>query len=128
VLADRFSRVVAVEGAEAAIPSLLAAARSQRAIEPVHSATLDFLRAREIQRERPTLIVLDPPRAGLGPEAAKILGRLGAPRLVYISCDPESLILDLAHLIPTHEVTAIHLIDLFPETFHLETIVQLKRK
>jgi 23S rRNA (uracil1939-C5)-methyltransferase len=128
VLADSFSRVVAVEGAEAAIPSLLAAARSQKAIEPVHSATLDFLRAREIQRERPSLIVLDPPRAGLGPEAAKILARLTVAQIVYVSCDPESLILDLAHLTPAYEISAIYLVDLFPQTFHLETIVHLARR
>ena len=126
-LADRFEQVVAVEGAEAAMGSLGSAARSQPGIAPVHSATLDFLRARELQRERPTLVVLDPPRAGLGVEGAAILARIAPAEIVYVSCDPTSLARDLAVLMPSYTVKAIDLIDLFPQTFHLEAIVRLAR-
>jgi len=125
ILADTFTHVVAVEGAEAAITSLQSATKAQKGIEPVHSATLDFLRARELQRERPSLVVLDPPRAGLGAEASQILARIAPPQIVYVSCDPTTLTRDLAILTTTYEITSITLIDLFPQTFHLETLVHL---
>jgi 23S rRNA (uracil1939-C5)-methyltransferase len=126
-LAETFAQVVAVEGAEPAVQSLQSAATG-KGIEPIHSATLDFLRAREHQRERPSLIVLDPPRAGLGLEAAQILARIAAPTVVYVSCDPTTLTRDLTILTAAYKIDSIHLIDLFPQTFHIETIVHLTRR
>jgi 23S rRNA (uracil1939-C5)-methyltransferase len=123
-LAERFEQVVAVEGAE---PAALALATLKAPVTAVHSTTLDFLRARVVDRERPSLIVLDPPRAGLGPEAAPLLARVAAPEIVYVSCDPTTLARDLAHF-TEYEIVSLTLIDLFPQTFHLETITQLRRK
>lgn len=131
VLAERFARVVAVEGGESATADLTIAARGGKdrpAFEAVHSSTLDFLRARELQRDRPDLIVLDPPRAGLGPEGSAILGRLAAPRMVYVSCDPVTLARDLVILTRGgYRVDALDLVDLFPQTYHIETVVHLSR-
>jgi 23S rRNA (uracil1939-C5)-methyltransferase len=123
-LAERFTQVIAVEGAEPAADAL---ATLKAPITAVHASTLDFLRARVTDRERPSLIVLDPPRAGLGPEAAQLLARIAAPEIVYVSCDPTTLVLDLAHL-TDYEITHLTLIDLFPQTFHIETITHLRRK
>ena len=125
-LAERFTQVVAVEGSAAAISSLEACARSHAGILPVHDTTLRFLQSREHQRERPSLVVLDPPRAGLGVEGAAILLRLKPRQIVYVSCDPTTLARDLAVLRPDYRLTALHLIDLFPQTFHIETIVHLE--
>ena len=128
VLAERFARVVAVEGAQAAIAAMRGTGSSlNRRIETVHSSTLDFLRARLLQRERPSLIVLDPPRAGLGQEGAALLTRIAAERVVYVSCDPTTLTRDLAKLTSIYAIESIHLIDLFPQTFHLETVVHLRK-
>lgn len=90
--------------------------------------------------EKPDFVVLDPPRAGLGTEAATKLAKLGAPEIAYLSCDPSTLARDLAILTgsrkkavdapptgPCYEITAVHLFDLFPQTFHIETLVRLKR-
>lgn len=123
-LADRFTQVIAVEGAE---PAAAALATLKAPVTAVHSSTLDFLRARVHDRERPSLIVLDPPRAGLGAEAAQLLARIAAPEIVYVSCDPTSLALDLAHL-TNYEITHLTLIDLFPQTFHIETVTHLRHK
>jgi 23S rRNA (uracil1939-C5)-methyltransferase len=122
-LAESFGRVVAVEGAE---PAAAALATLKGNVEAVHASTLHFLRARSIQRERPSLIVLDPPRAGIGPEAAQILARMRTPEIVYVSCDPTSLERDLAHLTLAYRIASLTLIDLFPQTFHLETVVHLR--
>jgi 23S rRNA (uracil1939-C5)-methyltransferase len=125
-LAESFAQVVAVEGAEAAMTSLNAAARTTRSLHHVHSPTVDFLRARSMERERPSLIVLDPPRAGIGLEAASLLNRIAAPALVYVSCDPTTLARDLGVLREKYSIASVCLIDLFPQTFHMETVVRLK--
>ena len=127
VLAERFGRVVAVEGGEVAAADLAVAAR-QFGFEARREAALDFLRAQEHQRERPGLVVLDPPRAGLGSEGAAVLGRIGAARVVYVSCDPETLARDLAVLAGAgYRLERVTMVDLFPQTFHLETVVRLRR-
>jgi 23S rRNA (uracil1939-C5)-methyltransferase len=126
-LAETFSQVVAVEVADPAGASLGALARSRPEIEAVQATTLDFLRARKLQRERPGLIVLDPPRAGIGVEAAEILAGLGVPEIVYVSCDPTTLARDLEVLGRSYSVEAVTLFDLFPQTSHIETVVQLRR-
>lgn len=131
VLAENFEHVVAVEAGEAAASDLAIAAKGGKgrpAFEAVHASTLDFLKAQELQRERPDLIVLDPPRAGLGIEAAEILSRIAAPKIVYVSCDPTTLSRDLAVLTEkVYRIESVHLIDLFPQTFHIETVVRLVR-
>jgi len=94
----------------------------------VRASTLDFLRARELQRERPELIVLDPPRAGVGVEAAEVLVRMGAKQLRYVSCDPVTLARDLSVLTRgDYRIESVEMVDLFPQTFHIETVVQLRR-
>ena len=123
-LSERFERVIAVESGEIAAADLLAAGKGGKgrpAFEAVRSSTLDFLRAHELQRERPDLIVLDPPRAGLGAEAAAVLARIASPRLVYVSCDPVTLARDLAILTRSvYRIESMDLVDLFPQTFHME--------
>ena len=96
----------------------------------VRSSTLDFLRGQTggPGRTKPELILLDPPRAGLGKEICTHLGSIGAPDIVYISCDPATLARDLQSLLQfEYSVRAIHLVDLFPQTFHMETVTFMKR-
>ncbi len=77
---------------------------------------------------RPDLVVLDPPRVGVGERVAHLLAGAGAPRLVYVSCDPATLARDLVPLQAAgYTVKKVHLLDLFPQTYHLETVVKLAR-
>ena len=72
--------------------------------------------------------MVDPPRNGLGQRVAQLLANLGAPRVVYVSCDPATLARDLIVLLAGgYHIEQLHLVDLFPQTFHLETIVHLAR-
>ena len=76
----------------------------------------------------PDLAVVDPPRSGLGERVARGLATLGAPRVVYVSCDPATLARDLVTLLGSgYRIQQVHLVDLFPQTFHLETVVHLAR-
>jgi len=78
--------------------------------------------------DRPDLAVVDPPRSGLGERVARLLATLGAPRVVYVSCDPATLARDLVPLLASgYSVEQVHLVDLFPQTYHLESVVHLVR-
>jgi 23S rRNA (uracil1939-C5)-methyltransferase len=76
----------------------------------------------------PDLIIVDPPRSGLGDPVARALSNLGAPRVTYVSCDPATLARDLVPLLAAgYRVDDAHLVDLFPQTYHLETVLHLVR-
>jgi 23S rRNA (uracil1939-C5)-methyltransferase len=126
-LTKSFAQVTGVEPAEPAATGLAATLKS-----PPHRAvqmtTLDFLQAAVVQRERPDLIVMDPPRAGIGPEVCALLARIRAPEMVYVSCDPVTLARDLKLLTASgYKIAELHLVDMFPQTFHMETVTVLHR-
>lgn len=124
-LAASFNRVIAVESA----PGSIAALRENLQGTPgqaVQAEALSFLRKQN--GELPDLIVLDPPRTGLGSESTGQLARIGSPAIVYVSCDPATLARDLRALTnSSYVIRSIALVDLFPQTFHLETVVDLRR-
>jgi 23S rRNA (uracil1939-C5)-methyltransferase len=94
----------------------------------VRSNTLDFLRSQSSAQEKTDLIVVDPPRAGLGKEVCGHLSRIAAPNIIYVSCDPATLARDLQTLLESgYFLQTIHLVDMFPQTFHLETVTVLVR-
>jgi len=83
-------------------------------------------------RERagdPDVVVVDPPRAGLAGKALRRLGRLGAPRLVYVSCNPTTLASDVKVLSTEwgYELQRAQPVDMFPHTPHVETVAVLTR-
>ena len=129
-LGRSFTRVIAVESAPASIAALTHNLRGTNA-SAVKAASLEFLR-KERSGERPDLIVVDPPRTGLGAETTALLAEIAAPEIVYVSCDPATLARDLRGLVdsrngPRYIIDQITLVDLFPQTFHLETVVRLRR-
>jgi 23S rRNA (uracil1939-C5)-methyltransferase len=78
--------------------------------------------------QKADLVVVDPPRSGLGERVAGALANMGAPRLTYVSCDPATLARDLVPLLAAgYQVEQAHLVDLFPHTHHLESVLQLVR-
>ena len=127
VLARSFAQVIAVEAnSTAAADNRAGLAKLSAAHQCITATTLDFLERAVLQRERPELIVLDPPRAGAGVDACELLLRLRPREIVYVSCDPTTLARDLAVLQRGYRIEAMHLVDLFPQTFHMETIVVLR--
>jgi 23S rRNA (uracil1939-C5)-methyltransferase len=130
-LTAHFTRVVAVESAPHALRALEQNLNGTTATT-VRAETLDFLRrSREAAHPdltRPDLIVVDPTRTGLGAETCQLLAEIAVPALVYVSCDPATLARDLRALLPAgYTIQSITLADLFPQTFHIETVVQLHR-
>jgi 23S rRNA (uracil1939-C5)-methyltransferase len=97
---------------------------SPRASSPAQSVS-DAIRDGKVV---PDLIVVDPPRSGLGDSVARALASADAPRLNYVSCDPATLARDLVPLQAAgYRVEQLHLVDLFPQTYHLESVVKLVR-
>jgi 23S rRNA (uracil1939-C5)-methyltransferase len=137
-LAKTFQKVVSVDANLAATRDLSTNAElAGVAIASHNEHAEEFLKK---TKEKPKFVVLDPPRAGLGAEAASNLAELGAQEIVYLSCDPSTLARDLAVLtnsarkpkgIPEpnirYEITEMHLFDLFPQTFHIEALVRLRK-
>jgi 23S rRNA (uracil1939-C5)-methyltransferase len=138
-LAKSFAHVISVDANLSATRDLRTnaeAAGVQVVSENQH--TEEFLKK---PQETPDFVVLDPPRAGLGAaDTAAGLANLGAPEIAYLSCDPSTLARDLAVLLDSprkpatevatthkYEIVDVHLFDLFPQTFHIETFVRLRR-
>lgn len=87
----------------------------------------DFVKQQPIEK-KDALIILDPPRSGMHPKAAKAVAESGVEKVLYISCNPVTLAADLKILSQHYDVTAAETFDFFPHTDHIETLVQLKRK
>ena len=129
VLARSFTQVIAVESNTIAITDLNNTFRKLKsAHKAIESSVLDYLRAAALQRDRPDFVVLDPPRAGAGIEACELLIRLAPQNIVYVSCDPTTLARDLSVLQSAYSVVELHLLDLFPQTLHVESVVYLQHR
>jgi 23S rRNA (uracil1939-C5)-methyltransferase len=74
------------------------------------------------------MVLLDPPRSGAGQEVMRQLAEWGPETLIYVSCDPQTMIRDLAMLVPrNYRIDVVEGLDLFPQTYHFETVVRLRR-
>lgn len=90
--------------------------------------TNDLKAAVARRKDTPGVAVLDPPRAGLHPDSLPILARLGAHRLVYVSCNASTMARDLGRLEQTHILEGVTPVDLFPHTPHIECVAALKAR
>ncbi|HKV04546.1 MAG TPA: 23S rRNA (uracil(1939)-C(5))-methyltransferase RlmD [Candidatus Acidoferrales bacterium] len=130
-LAKRFERVIAVESNPAAARDLESnsSARNTGGSGAIEVRTSDVDRFLEKCGEEPELVVLDPPRTGLTPGAIKQLVRVAPARITYVSCEPPTLARDLAALGKAgYDISEIQHFDLFPQTFHMEAVVRLRRR
>jgi len=127
-LARQFTRVLGIDADRRAVESAEASA-DKNGIENVRFAAGDiakWLSGRKRGWGRPDLIVVDPPRSGLGAELASALVARNPDRFAYVSCDPSTLARDLQVLTAGNlRVADIAIFDLFPQTHHVETVVRL---
>lgn len=127
-LARKFGEVYAVEGNRAAATHAVANARANH-ITNVRSEPISveaWLKYKSHDLPRPDFILLDPPRAGAGAAVIERLAAIRAPRVTYVSCDPTTLARDLKLLVGYgYTLNSVTAVDLFPQTFHIETIAKL---
>lgn len=115
---ERFEEITAVESGASAIRDLEA---NVPGIRIEQARVEDYLSKLDTA---PDYVLADPPRTGLGKTASAHLNRLAPPRITIVSCDPATLARDLAAL-TRYKIERVTLVDLFPQTYHLETIVHL---
>jgi 23S rRNA (uracil1939-C5)-methyltransferase len=77
---------------------------------------------------RPDVLIIDPPRAGMPAAVLARILSLGAEKIVYVSCNPATLARDLALMLENYEVLEIQPFDMFPHTYHIEAVVNLRRR
>lgn len=123
-LGRRFKRVAAVEASTRAVRDLQANAASAGLEIETHKMNAEqFLESAASEWD---FVLADPPRAGLGAKTVEHLLRLKPPRLAIVSCDPATLARDLNKLIAGgYRLRDLSLIDLFPQTFHIESVANL---
>jgi 23S rRNA (uracil1939-C5)-methyltransferase len=123
-LAQRFDSVTAVEsGAHASADLRYNAERAGLHLRVEQTDAEAWLEQLETA---PDFVLLDPPRAGVGQRMVARLSQLRPPCLVIVSCDPATLARDLAGLTAAgYRIDSLILVDLFPQTYHLETVVRL---
>ena len=121
-LARSAERVIAIEKVEAAIDRLRENALRE-GIENIESICSDIHDA-GLHQLTPDVVVLDPPRAGAGREVMQWMERAGPRRVVYVSCNPTTFARDLSEL-PSYRLEKLQVVDMFPQTHHIETIATL---
>ncbi len=83
----------------------------------------DFVRA----HEKPDVVITDPPRAGMHDDVISMLLKLESEKIVYVSCNPATQARDVAMLSEKYNVEKIQPVDMFPQTYHVENVVLLKK-
>lgn len=130
-LAEKFASVATVESHPVAARDLeINAGASGKSIAIHNQPVKEFMHRRTAtsKSSAPDVVVADPPRAGLDDGVAEQLARLSPPRIVYVSCDPATLARDLATLRnQAYTLREIHLFDMFPQTYHIESVALLER-
>jgi len=125
ILGRSFAQVIAVESSPTSHLDLVHNSPSN--VRAVSKTTEQFLESVG-DKLRPNFIVVDPPRNGLGETVVRRLAGLGAGHVVYVSCDPATLSRDLAGLLGAgYHIQQAHVVDLFPQTYHLESVFHLVR-
>ena len=131
-LARSFDRVVGIDTNREAITDAIFNAEQNdlKNTEFVCEDAMEFLKklAGSKLAVQLSAMVIDPPRPGLHPKAMQALVEMNPPALAYVSCNPESLARDLQNLIPLYKINSVQLVDLFPNTAHVETVALLEHR
>ncbi len=128
-IAGRAGRVIAFETEAEAVAGARWTARAYN----ITNLEIRQGRAEELfttlkEDDHPDAVVLDPPRAGCHPSLLMGIARKRTPRIVYVSCDPSTLARDIKLLSQDYSLTSARVIDMFPQTYHIETIAVLDLK
>ena len=78
-------------------------------------------------KERPDVIIIDPPRVGMHKDVVKQVLEMAPARIVYVSCNPASLARDVGMMKGTYRLVEVQPVDMFPHTYHIEAVARLQR-
>ncbi len=126
--AGQAKRVLLFETSHAAIASgrWTALATGVRNAEFTHGRA-EVLLGRLPPGQTPDLVILDPPRTGCHPDLLRAIEERHVPRIIYVSCDPSTLARDVKLISASYSLRSARVVDMFPQTFHIETVAVLER-
>jgi len=130
-IAGQAGKVVGIESVPEAISDAIVNAQLNQINNTVfHVGDMKEVFTNELIRENghPDVIITDPPRAGMHDDVISELVRVGAEKIVYVSCNPATQARDVQLLSEIYEVTRSQAVDMFPHTHHVENIVLLEKK
>ena len=123
ILADLFQSVTTVES----VPSCVKAAEkniAENKVPNVKATLLDAMQLKKLTLQKPLFVVTDPPRSGMHPKTIQQLNVLQPEVIIYVSCNIQQLAKDLPKF-KNYQIKSAALFDLFPQTPHVEAIVEL---
>ena len=131
-LARQFKKVIAVDNSPSAC-RLCAANASAAGFTSIQAACADvsaWMRSAELSGPPEfDLIVLDPPRTGAGTDIMDRIQKWAPETILYVSCDPQTLCRDIARISPrNYDIDLVVGLDMFPQTYHFETVVRLIKR
>ena len=127
-LAERCNHLVAIEASASACYDFVDNMNAFDNVDLYEGAVEEILPSLVKELPHPQLVVLDPPRSGLQPKAREALLSLDPDQIIYISCDPSSLARDLkAFKAAGYKLMNLRGFDMFPQTYHIETVVLMSR-
>ncbi len=128
-LARQFAQVVAIENSPSACRLCAGNAKASglSQIQVVCADASEWMKSNGAStRPDPDLIVLDPPRTGAGPDVMERIREWAPKMIIYVSCDPQTLMRDLTVVSPRdYDIDFVQGLDMFPQTYHFETVVRL---
>jgi 23S rRNA (uracil1939-C5)-methyltransferase len=125
-LSDRASRIIGIEIGESAVRD----ARENCAKNDVENCRFicaDIKVGLRSIKEKPDVVIVDPPRSGMHRNVVKALLSMAPSRIVYVSCNPTSLARDLSILAQEYRIVEVQPVDMFPHTYHVECVAKLER-
>ncbi len=126
-LAQQAKEVIGFELVESAV----ADAEKNAEEHGVHNTRFvggDLLHKLRDTKPKPDVLVTDPPRSGMHEKVVRYIAEMQPGRLVYVSCNPTTLARDLAILKEQYRIEVVQPVDMFPQTYHIETVVKLIRR
>lgn len=123
--ADKVGRIIAIESSPIATEDYVVNLDAYDSIELYEATAEAVLPSLDV---KPDIVLVDPPRSGIDRRALDALVQLNAPLIVYISCDPATLARDVKRFLTAgYQLAQATPFDMFPQTFHIETVVMLSR-
>ncbi len=130
-VAKQAQKVVGIE----AVPEAIEAAKENAQRNQIDNCTFYAGDMRRIFTDKfiakngtPSIVITDPPRAGMHEDVIKQLLKIQAKRIVYVSCNSATQARDLALLDSSYKVTKVQPVDMFPQTHHIENVVCLEKR
>ena len=127
ILAKMAKKVIGFEVVESAVKDAFKNAREHK-VENIDFIAGDLLHKLQNAAHKPDVLITDPPRSGMHEKVTHYINEIQPKRIVYVSCNPTTLARDLKILSLNYLIEKIQPVDMFPQTYHIETVVKLTLK